>query len=222
MGARTSVEAETSDAAVSATSGGSEPGASAAPPDDGSPSRVGLAPCPDPDAQILAAIRGGQLKEALALCARHHALAVGRLCMALTGTQAEAEDLTQETLLLAYDGLAGFRGDGSVRGWLFAIARRRCARHLERRQRRETRLRAVDDEPAELPADAVEARRRAEIARGALEAIRPSEREALLLRYIGELSFREVALACGIEEAAARKRVSRAISKLRARIGTEG
>jgi RNA polymerase sigma-70 factor (ECF subfamily) len=37
----------------------------------------------------------------------------------------------------------------------------------------------------------------------------------VVLRYESDLSFREVAEACGIEEAAARKRVSRALERLR-------
>jgi RNA polymerase sigma-70 factor (ECF subfamily) len=38
------------------------------------------------------------------------------------------------------------------------------------------------------------------------------------LRYEAGLSFREVAVACGVDEAAARKRVSRALSRLRERL----
>jgi len=63
--------------------------------------------------------------------------------------------------------------------------------------------------------DLLEVRRRAERARELLERVRPTEREALLLRYTGELSFREVGEAVGIDEATARKRVSRALARLR-------
>ena len=52
--------------------------------------------------------------------------------------------------------------------------------------------------------------------RNALAELKPSEREAVVLRYDAGLSFREVAAACGVDEAAARKRVSRALSRLRA------
>ena len=62
---------------------------------------------------------------------------------------------------------------------------------------------------------------RAQQARALLERVRPSDRDALLLRYCGELSFREVAAACGIEEAAARKRVSRALLALRSTLEKE-
>jgi RNA polymerase sigma-70 factor (ECF subfamily) len=182
--------------------------------------RVEESPDGPGEAEIGGALGRGERRVALALCARHHGAALGRLCMAMLGSQAEADELVQETLLEAHDGFAGYRGEGSVRAWLFAIARRKAARVLERRGRREARLRLVHD--ADRPPGADELlmlRQRAERARAALDAVRPSEREALLLRYAAELSFREVGAACGIDEAAARKRVSRAIARLRDELG---
>ena len=168
------------------------------------------------DLAIEEAIRRGDHRGALALCARHHGVAVGRLCMALLGSQAEAEDITQETLLDAHAAFAAFRGEGTVRAWLFGIARRKCARHVEKSTRRTSRLRLVHDADRDGNAEELLAlRQRAESARTALSTIRPSEREAVVLRFAGELSFREVGEACGIDEAAARKRVSRALARLR-------
>jgi len=161
----------------------------------------------------LSALRAGDKRRALSLCMQDHGSAVGRLCMALLGSQAEADDAVQDTFVAAHSAFDGFRGDGSLRAWLFGIARRRCARALERRGT----VRPVEVEPGHAPAadELYEARRRADTARALLSEVRPSEREALLLRYVGELSFREVAEACGIDEAAARKRVSRALARLR-------
>jgi RNA polymerase sigma-70 factor (ECF subfamily) len=168
------------------------------------------------DRAILSAIRGGQRREALRLCARQHAACVGRLCMAMTGSAAEADDLTQDTLLAAYDGFASYRAESSLRGWLLGIARRKCARHLERSVRRESKLRLVrGEEQQSVSDDLLLQQQRARYARAALAEVRPSEREALVLRYVNDLSYREVAKACGIDEVAARKRVSRAIAKLR-------
>jgi RNA polymerase sigma-70 factor (ECF subfamily) len=166
---------------------------------------------------IEALIAGGDFREAVARCARAYAAPLGRLCMAFTGSQAESEELVQETLIAAFDGFAAYRGEGTVRAWLFGIARRICGRHTEMRNRREARLRLVHDtgrgpDAAQLAVD----RERAERARAALAKLKPSEREAVVLRFEAGLSFREVAVACGIDEAAARKRVSRALSRMRA------
>lgn len=198
-------------------------------PSDGKEQRMGAesaAPAepteePSADRPVLDAIAVRDFRGALALCARAHGPALGRLCMALVGSQAEADDLVQETLLAAHDGFADYRADGSLRAWLFAIARRKCARHVERRIRQGNRLRLVHDaDRQQTTEELVAARQRAERARAALGRIRPSEREALVLRYAGELSYREVAVACGIDEAAARKRVSRAIARLRESMGS--
>lgn len=162
-------------------------------------------------------IRNGAHREAVAMCAREHGGALGRLCMAMLGDQAEAEETVQEALIAAHDAMASYRGDGSVRAWLCGIARRMCARRIETRVRRERKLRLVHDagESAGLPDDVIEGRRRALIVRAALDDLKPSERDAVLLRYEAGLSYREIAEACGIDEAAARKRASRALGRLR-------
>jgi RNA polymerase sigma-70 factor (ECF subfamily) len=43
----------------------------------------------------------------------------------------------------------------------------------------------------------------------------------VVLRFEAGLSFRELAIACGVDEAAARKRVSRALARLREELGEE-
>jgi RNA polymerase sigma-70 factor (ECF subfamily) len=174
-------------------------------------------PLSPPQDLIVDALRHGDHRAALAACVQLHSASLGRLCMSWLGTQAEADEATQETLLAAFDAMSTWRGEGSVRAWLFGIARHVCARRIETRQRREARLRLVhSDADAVAGADGLlAARRRAEHVRNALEQLKPSERDAVVLRYEAELSFREVADVCGIDEAAARKRVSRALERLR-------
>jgi RNA polymerase sigma-70 factor (ECF subfamily) len=142
----------------------------------------------------------------------------------MLGSQVDADDLTQETLLTAHQSFAEFRQQGSVRAWLLGIARNKCLQHLEKHRRRGARLRLVTAADAALGStgeDVAGARGRAEQARALLAQVRPSDRDALILRYCGDLSFKEVAAACGIAEAAARKRVSRALAALRSAFGKE-
>lgn len=157
-----------------------------------------------------------EYRDALARCARLYGASIGRLCMAFLGSQGEADEVAQETLLAAYDAFPAYRAEGTVKSFLFGIARKLCARALEKRTRQTARLRLVHDTDHGLDAGDLALRREsAERARTALAALRPTEREALLLRYQGDLSFREVASACGCDEAAARKRVSRGLSRMR-------
>jgi RNA polymerase sigma-70 factor, ECF subfamily len=162
------------------------------------------------------ALARGDHREALARCARDHGVGIGRLCMVLTGSQAEADELCHEVLLTAYTAFPSYRAEGTLRSWLFGIARKVCARHLEARTRQVRRLRLVHDAGRGPDTEALAiTRERAERAREALASLKPTEREALLLRYEADLAFREVATACGVDEATARKRVSRALGRLR-------
>jgi RNA polymerase sigma-70 factor (ECF subfamily) len=178
--------------------------------------RVLAAPDPvvDPVDPIVALIRAGMHRDAVAACAQLHGAIVGRLCMALLGSQSDADEAVQETLLRAHRGMATFRGEGSPKAWLCGIARHVCAHTLETR-RRGTRdaLELVPGEPEAQ--DAFETRRRAGVVRAALAKLRPSEREALVLRYVADLDHREIAAALDLDEPTARKRVSRALGRLR-------
>jgi RNA polymerase sigma-70 factor (ECF subfamily) len=171
-------------------------------------------PSEDP---IHRAIRAGAWRDAIALSAREHGASLGRLCMAMLGSQAEAEECVQEVLIAAHHAFREYRGEGTVRAFLFAIARRMCAKRLEMRGRRERRLRLVHDagEAGGTPEELFEARRDAERVRAALERLKPSERDAVVMRYQAGLDYREIGVACGIDEVAARKRVSRGLARMK-------
>jgi RNA polymerase sigma-70 factor, ECF subfamily len=163
------------------------------------------------DSEIIDALARKQRERAAELLVAEHGRAIGRLCMALLGSQSEAEDALQETLLAALDGLEAFRGDGTLRAWLASVARRRCARRLTVSSRERHATEAVPGERLSMP-------RRARLL---LDDIRPTEREALVLRFAAGLGFPEVGEACGIDEAAARQRVSRGLARLRALLGED-
>src|ERR1700756_20148 len=57
-------------------------------------------------------------------------------CYRILGSVLDAEDALQETLLAAWQGLAGFEGRSSIRVWLFQIATRRCLNALRSASRR--------------------------------------------------------------------------------------
>jgi DNA-directed RNA polymerase specialized sigma24 family protein len=57
-------------------------------------------------------------------------------CYRMLGTVADSEDLVQDTLLSAWRAMADFRGQASVRTWLYRIATNRCLNALRDRGRR--------------------------------------------------------------------------------------
>ena len=174
----------------------------------------------NPELQRL--LEGQDYRGAIAICARTYGPALGRFCRSLLGSQSDAEEAVQETLLAAHAGLAGFRGDGSLKGWLFGIARRQCARVAERRKRAQHLQLVADEHPSDGDTEQeLAAARRASRVRAALARLKPSERDALLLRYQAGLSYREIGSACSIEEATARKRASRGLARLRQTLSNE-
>lgn len=177
--------------------------------------RAAIAVVPEVDevGGIEGLVQRGEHRAAIAACARGYGAVIGRLCMALLGSQADAEEATQETLLRAHRGMATYRGEGSVKAWLCGIARHVCAHLLETRRRgRAIELEGVDEGAPDVLASG----RRTRAVRRALDRLKPSEREALVLRYVAELSHKELAATMKLDEAAARKRISRALAHLRA------
>jgi RNA polymerase sigma-70 factor, ECF subfamily len=177
---------------------------------------AGPDPVPAEAPEIAELIRGGRHRDAIAACAHTHGGVLGRLCMALLGSQADADEATQETLLRAHRGMASYRGEGSVKAWLCGIARHVCIHMLESRRRGRDALERAAIPDATPTGDALASRHCARAIRRALDQLRPSERDALVLRYVADLGHRDIAAALQIDEAAARKRISRALAHLRA------
>jgi RNA polymerase sigma-70 factor (ECF subfamily) len=122
-------------------------------------------------------------------------------------------------MLAAYHAASSYRSEGTPRAWFFGIARRICIQRLQARARQARRLTLIVDEesPRDPSSDYDDAEREAHV-REALTQLAPIDREALILRYDGDQSFREIADALGIDEPTARKRVSRALVRLRQKV----
>ncbi len=86
-------------------------------------------------AELLARAREGD-GEAFAQLVEPHRHELQVHCYRVLGSLADAEDLLQETLLAAWQGLAGFEGRSSLRSWLYRIATNRCLNWLRSARRR--------------------------------------------------------------------------------------
>ena len=118
----------------------------------------------------------------------------------------DAADLSQETFIRALRGADRFRGDSTVRTWLFGIARNVFREWVRHRQRRRT-VPLTDVE--ERAADSVSEVSWVEI-EAVLASLDTDDREVLVLRFAFDLSGEETAAALGISNEAARQRVTRA------------
>jgi RNA polymerase sigma-70 factor (ECF subfamily) len=130
-----------------------------------------------------------------------------------------AHELTAETFAQAWLVRARFRDEcaGSAGPWLFGIARNVLLMSVRRR-----RLEAAARERLGLPATAAPADEAwLDGLDEALDALPESQREAIRLRVVDDLTYDDVAAALGTTPAAARVRVHRGLSALRARLTKE-
>jgi len=134
-----------------------------------------------------------------------HGEDVWRALRAMVGVQA-AEDCFQETFLAALRAYPRLRPHSSPRAWLLTIAHNKAIDHL----RRAARERAPAAEPAAEDCPAPD-----ETIWSAVAALAPRQRAAVVLRYIGDLSHREIAAAIGCSEEASRRSLHDGLETLR-------
>lgn len=137
----------------------------------------------------------------------------------LVGDAAEAQDLVQESLAKAYTNLDRFDPKYRLSTWLHRITLNTCRDHLKSARRRE-RASGTDPMPerpdeALLPDEQVARRRRAVRVRQALNQLKPSYREVLVLKDLQGLSYAEIKEITGSPITALKIRVVRARAKLR-------
>jgi RNA polymerase sigma-70 factor (ECF subfamily) len=109
----------------------------------------------------------------------------------LLGNPEAAVDAAQEVWLDVYRGIGRLRRPGSFRAWLYRVARDRAARAL--RQARSRPRTVGDDRLAD--AEAVEDFTAEDAARihSALDRLSAEHREVLVLRFMDDLSYEEIA-----------------------------
>jgi len=137
-----------------------------------------------------------------------HRVEVLRFLTALAGPH-DAEDCFQETFLAALRAYPKLRDASNLRGWLLTIAHRKAMDHHRSRVKR--------PEPVgEIPEGAGEHVPEAEPALwDAVRALPPRQRTAIVARYVGDLSYREVASIAGGSEEAARRNAADGLATLR-------
>ena len=144
-----------------------------------------------------------------------HRLSVCRYLRARTRSDEEALDLAATTFERAFTHLHRFRRrDGGVQAWLLRIARN-VAIDAHRRHRPTVELGSAD---AHLGAVAMESDRRRHESVEILDLVArlpDDQREALLLRYAGGLTAREIGSVIGKREGAVQKQIERGLAALR-------
>jgi RNA polymerase sigma factor (sigma-70 family) len=142
-----------------------------------------------------------------------HGPALLRFCAAQAGA-ARAEDVFQEAMLGALRAYGQVRDPAAVRGWLFSIAARKAV-DAHRDQARRPEPVADLDPSAAITSDVAFAE---DGVWAHVRRLPDKQRLAVTLRYLGDLSHREIAEVMQISEAAGRRNVFEGLAGLRARI----
>ena len=146
-----------------------------------------------------------------------------RTAYLITGSAADAEDAAQEGFVKAYRALATFRAGAEPRPWLLRIVAneaRNRVRSTGRRHALELRL-AEGFRPggaAPSPEAAAVAAEDSKRLLGLVNQLDEEDRLVIACRYFLELSGDETATTLGIPEGTVKSRLSRALSRLRARV----
>lgn len=148
----------------------------------------------------------------------HFIQPVYRYLYSRLGSVHEAEDITSQTFIAAYEALPKYREQGQFAAWLFRIARSKMNDHF-RRSRFEVRLDAAEKIPAEEDALNLviqdEELGRLQLIFGNLN---PEEQDLIRLRYVADLSFVEIAELLGKCEDAVKKSVYRLLARLKSQM----
>jgi len=178
--------------------------------------------CLDADTQLVERCLSGE-EAAWEDLVKIHTRRVYSICFRFTGSEAEAQDLTQEVFLRLFRSLRSFRvGQGSFPVWLARLTRNLLIDHYRR-----TRMeRATDSIEQQLPmleekvamsarTDGLAAGREAsELLQGALQKLSPELRETVILRDLEELEYREIAQALSVPEGTVKSRLNRGRAEL--------
>ena len=187
-----------------------------------------------PDSELASRVGAGD-HAAFALLMRRYNQSLYRAARSVLKDDSEAEDAVQDAYLLAYRGMAKFRGDAKLSTWLMRIVVNEAIARTRKRSRRAEVIRLdgdvqADDEATEMnmnqptPEQPERGAQRAETRRlleKKIDALPDAFRTVFVLRAIEDMSVEETAAALGIPEATVRSRFFRARGLLREALARE-
>jgi RNA polymerase sigma-70 factor, ECF subfamily len=171
------------------------------------------------ETELVERARRGDLRAWETIVRTHQGIAF-RTAYVLAGNAADAEEAAQDGFVKAYRALGRFRRGAPVRPWLLRIVanearnRRRSAARRERLSlRAAAEARPGDAVPS--PEAALFARESQEQLLAAIERLSEDHRDAIVCRYVLDLSEDETAAALGVRRGTVKSRLSRALERLR-------
>jgi RNA polymerase sigma-70 factor (ECF subfamily) len=152
-----------------------------------------------------------------------HTRKVYGFCYRFTGKDSEAQDLTQEIFLRVFRSLKSYRSnEGAFATWLARLSRNLLIDHYRRtKQERvtdsiEEQLPMIEEQVAAAahPEGMLAGREASEVLQAGLERLSPDLREAVILRDLQEMEYREIAEVLKVPEGTVKSRINRGRAEL--------
>lgn len=166
------------------------------------------------DAHLVSRAREGY-PEAYAVLVERHRDRAYRVALRLLDNPADAEDVTQDALVQAWESLPRFRGDSAFSTWLYRIVTNRALNHVRRDRGRHALL--PEEHPAapgERPDERVVGDQRRAALGAAIAALPFEQRAPLVLHQFEGCSYEEVATILQLSSSAVKSRIFRARRQL--------
>jgi RNA polymerase sigma-70 factor (ECF subfamily) len=182
---------------------------------------------PASDSKLIARILKGD-EEAFDILVKGYEGTVRSILYRLAGNAGDAEDLAQETFIKVYQHLPKFRGDSSLKTWILRIATNLTRDMLRKRSRRPTPIPLQSTDQESLPTASHERpdlqlslKEKTQAAAAALEQLPFKQRACLLMKTIGDMTYREIAQVLGTSPNSAKANAHVARRRLIAMLGEE-
>jgi RNA polymerase sigma-70 factor (ECF subfamily) len=131
-------------------------------------------------------------------------------CLAYSGNEADARDLTQEVFIKLYTGFRSFRFQSSVSTWVHRIAANHCLNFLRARRH----FASFDETDVEASQSGQNEMDEKLDLRDSLRRLPVATRSLLLLKYIESYTYEEISELTGLSVSAVKMRISRARQSL--------
>jgi RNA polymerase sigma-70 factor (ECF subfamily) len=169
---------------------------------------------PDVDAELVERYLAGDTAAFDEIMVRYERQ-IYRICYRFVENREDAMDLAQEVFIKAFEHLATFRRESSLKTWLYRIAMNHCINHVKKHSQEFVEVTEYTGSVHSRVQDQLEEREQREHFRRLVKLLPPKQKAILEMRINEQLSYEEIAKISGRSISTIKASVFFALEKLR-------
>jgi RNA polymerase sigma-70 factor, ECF subfamily len=169
---------------------------------------------PDVDAELVERYLAGDTAAFDEIMVRYERQ-IYRICYRFVDNREDAMDLAQEVFIKAFEHLATFRRESTLKTWLYRIAMNHCINHVKKHSQEFVEVTEYTGSVHSRVQDQLEEREQREHFRRLVKLLPPKQKAILELRINEQLSYEEIAKISGRSISTIKASVFFALEKLR-------